>query len=209
MRLIDFLGKPKEIDAVACSGGPDSMALLSFLVNAGHAPDVLYFDHDTEISAKSYLLIRDYCVKNGLNVFKGELSKDKDPKQSWEEYWRIERYAFFNTYAKKGANIATAHNLDDVVETYLFGAINGAPKSILYKRLLDRIVIIRPLLTTLKHNLELWCDVHNVSYVVDPSNEDIGYPRNRLRHVIIPEILKINPGLKKVIKKSVVSSLKD
>jgi tRNA(Ile)-lysidine synthase TilS/MesJ len=37
--------------------------------------------------------------------------------------------------------------------------------------------------------------------VEDESNNDLKYMRNLIRHKIVPEALKVNPGLDKVVKK--------
>ena len=45
--------------------------------------------------------------------------------------------------------------------------------------------------------------MHNVPYLVDPSNDDTGFRRNYIRHHFMPHALEINPGIHKMISKKV------
>ena len=63
--------------------------------------------------------------------------------------------------------------------------------------------VIRPFLLNEKSVFEEWCNKRGVSYIYDESNSSIDYSRNRIRHNIVPEALKVNPGLKLVVKKLV------
>ena len=59
----------------------------------------------------------------------------------------------------------------------------------------------------LKDELISWCITKKVLWIEDPSNEDCKYARNQIRHKILPEALKINPGLAKVIKKKIIKEM--
>ena len=77
--------------------------------------------------------------------------------------------------------------------------MHGQSKLIPYKR----NNIIRPFLTTSKNELESWCERHEVPYMSDPGNKNEKYMRSIVRHKILPEALRVNPGLAKVLKKKV------
>jgi tRNA(Ile)-lysidine synthase len=62
---------------------------------------------------------------------------------------------------------------------------------------------VRPFRKTRKRDLELWANLNNVPYITDPSNSDIGFNRNYIRHELMPHALKVNPGLFKMISKRV------
>ena len=89
------------------------------------------------------------------------------------------------------------HHLDDVIETYLFSTIHGKSKLISYRNQ----NVIRPFLGTKKSDFVKWCQDKKVPFWDDKSNLDVDFARNRIRHNIIPEVLKINPGIHKVVKK--------
>ena len=91
----------------------------------------------------------------------------------------------------------TCHHLDDCVETYLFSCLRGFQSVIPY----SRGNVIRPFLLNEKSVFEKWCKQKVVPFIQDQSNDCLDYSRNRIRHNIVPEALKVNPGLKTVVKK--------
>jgi len=191
---------PSQIDAVAVSGGVDSMVLVDFLTNAGHKPDLLFYHHNTQTSDEALDFLMHFSSEKGLSLFTGHLTEEMPKGRSLEDWWRERRYEFFNKY--KGT-IALAHHLNDAVETWIFNSIHGRPRTIPYKRG-ERIV--RPILTTSKKEIMNWSESQNVKFVEDKSNSDQKFARNRIRHAIMPEVLKVNPGIEKVVKKMIISS---
>ena len=196
---------PSQIGGVALSGGVDSKALISFLNNhqQGNPTTAYFFHHGTTSSESAYQFLIDYCEAQNIPLEVGFLSADKHPRQSWEEFWRLERYAWLEELAaEQGVYIATAHHLNDLAETYVWGMAHGHPRYIHYIKPGGEGHIIRPLLLTPKKELYAWCDRHDVPYIEDTSNQDISFTRNRIRHKIIPEMLEINPGFLKTVAKS-------
>lgn len=192
--MIRVLGKiPKNI-AIACSGGVDSMAILDFLINGRKEPTVLYFNHNTKHSDLAQKFVEDYCNIKGINLVIDRT--DLKPTSNKEKIWRDERYKFLNSYDGK---VITAHHLDDVVETYIFTMLRGYQSLIPY----SNKNIIRPFLLNEKSDLVKWCLEKNIPFIEDETNECLDFSRNRIRHNIIPEMLKVNPGLKTVVRKKI------
>jgi tRNA(Ile)-lysidine synthase len=190
---------PKNL-SVACSGGVDSMALLDFL-RLRHNVTACFFHHNTETSSKAFNFLSSYCLENSIPL-QVDFLVDECPKGlSMEEHWRNARYQFLHSI--EGV-VVTAHHLDDCVETYLFNCLHGKSHTIP----LWRNNVVRPFLTTPKSVFVSWCERHVVPWVEDSSNFDFKYMRNHIRHRIVPEALKVNPGLRKVVKKIVLQSLK-
>lgn len=195
IRFIHHL--PREC-VVACSGGADSMAILSFLTfNSKRNVTVAYFDHKTEFGNQAKEFIKDYCAQRNLSLKIGEISDSKPKDQSWEEYWRIQRYQFLHSF---DLPVITAHNLNDQMETWLFTGFHGQSRLIPYQNK----NVIRPFMPTLKQELVQWCKNKNVPWLEDPSNQNTNFMRNKIRHDILPEVLKVNPGFDKVIFKKVM-----
>lgn len=192
--MIRLVSGGPRITGVALSGGPDSMALLSF-IGAHQNITAFYFDHGTKHGQEAKQFVSDYCHAKGISLVVGQIANSKTSDLSWEEYWRNERYAFLN--AQIDQTIATAHHLNDVAETYLWGCIHGKPKFINYQ--IKNIV--RPFLLTPKTELLSWCNRKQVPYIIDPSNEDTKYTRNRIRQNILPQVDFVNPGFLTVVKK--------
>ncbi len=199
--MIRILGKiPNEI-TVACSGGPDSMAIVDFLRKGRKKVTVAYFNHGTSHGDQAREFIVDWCKKEKVPVITGSIFPPKPTDKSLEEHWRDERYSWLNCIP---GDIITGHHLDDCLEWYLFTSLHGNGRLIPYKR----GNVIRPFLTTPKSSFVRWCDKNSVEYLTDPGNYDEKFMRPIIRHTIVPECLKVNPGLRKVIKKKVKKDYK-
>lgn len=193
--MIKVLGKiPKGDFGLACSGGVDSMAIANFLLNGGYYPNLIHFNHNTEHSDLAENFVRSYAVRHNLELFVGKT--DLKPTSNKEKVWSDLRYEFFSEF---DFPIITCHHLDDCVETYLFSCIRGFQSVIPY----SRGNVIRPFLLNEKVVFEKWCQDKRVPFIQDESNFSVDYSRNRIRHNIIPEALKVNPGLKTVVRKMV------
>jgi tRNA(Ile)-lysidine synthase len=200
--MLKILGKIPEKVYVACSGGSDSMAILDFLVKGKRDITVAHFNHDTPFGMFAEKFIRDYCKKNEIKLIIGEIQREKFNSESQEEYWRNERYRFFESLS---GTVITAHHLDDVVEWWTFTSFHGNPRLIPYRR----NQTIRPFLSTSKEDIWDWVDRKNVPYIIDPGNFDDKFARSYIRNNIIPHALRINPGLRKVIKKKIEKSFNE
>jgi tRNA(Ile)-lysidine synthase len=188
---------PRKI-YVACSGGVDSMAALDFL-SRNHDVTVAYFDHYTEHGMMAKHWVWKYCQTKNIPFVFDELKSKKPSGVSSEEHWRNQRYAWFDTLQ---STVVTAHHLDDAVETWVWSSMHGQPKL----PQLRRGNVIRPFLTTEKQELMNWCIKNNVPWLDDLTNLDTKYMRNFVRHQAMPIVQKINPGIKKVIKKKILAN---
>jgi tRNA(Ile)-lysidine synthase len=197
--MLNLTIRPSKTDPyiIACSGGSDSMAAVSFLHQYNRIFSVAYFHHATPQAPDFQSVVERWCSANKHPFLLGQLTTSKPKDQSPEEHWRNERYKFLLSY---NLPVVTAHHLNDVMETWLFGSIHGNPKLIPSRNGL----VVRPFLLNTKQQLTDWCIRHNVEWAEDKSNTDVSSPRNRIRHIILPEVLKINPGFAKVIRKKLL-----
>ena len=70
--------------------------------------------------------------------------------------------------------------------------------------------VLKPFLGTTKHELVKYAIKNSVPWITDPSNSNPeAASRNRIRNVILPELLKVNPGLFKVVKKRIIEKTKN
>lgn len=190
--MIQIQGKLDREVWVACSGGVDSMSVVDFL-SKNHKVNLMFFDHGTQTSKDA----RDFLLDNYYDTVSiGELNRDKNPSESWEEYWRNQRYEWFHSF---DVPIITCHHLDDCVETWIWSSLNGTGKIIPY----SNRNVIRPFLLNRKSEFTNWCRNKNVSWIEDYSNQDVKYMRNFIRKELIDKCLVVNPGLHKVIAKKV------
>ena len=98
--------------------------------------------------------------------------------------------------------MVTAHHLDDAVETWVWSSLHGQPKL----PSIARDNILRPFMSTRKTELVKWCNKHAVSWVDDHSNHDTRFTRNYIRHVMMPHVLRVNPGIHKLVRKRLTSA---
>jgi tRNA(Ile)-lysidine synthase len=174
----------------------DSMAALDFL-NRNHRVNVLHFDHGTEHGRKARDFMERYCTEKQIPLTIGEAKGTVPPGPSREEWWREQRYAFFEKFFT--VPVITCHHLDDCVETWVWSSMHGTGKWVPYRRK----HVIRPFRLTRKRDFELWCNLNNVPWIEDDSNENIHYTRNYIRHEMMPHVLRVNPGIHKTINKKV------
>lgn len=194
------LGGIPRSSYIACSGGVDSMAALSFVRNnPQNKTEVLFYDHDTPTSRRAYLFLRKYCKEHKIKFTSSRMEVAMPQGVSKEAFWREQRYSFFSHF--KAKPIIMAHHLDDCVETYIFSMINGNGFTIPY----SKENIIRPFLLTKKEDMVNWCERKCIPWQEDETNSVNDFTRNRIRNVILPEIKKINPGIQKVVAKKVKS----
>jgi tRNA(Ile)-lysidine synthase len=65
-----------------------------------------------------------------------------------------------------------------------------------------QIPLVRPLLHAWRRETEAYCSEQGLVPNLDASNADPAYFRNRLRHVLIPELERYNPRFKEVLLRS-------
>jgi tRNA(Ile)-lysidine synthase len=198
--MIRIIGKIPSNVVVACSGGIDSMVASHFFCQGRRGVRLAYFNHDTSYSTEAQQFVENYATKNNLDLFIGRVKGTKG-KRSMEEFWRDERYAFFNRI--KTNYLVTCHHLDDVVETWVMSALHGQCKLIPYRR---GNKIFRPFLMTSKKSIKEYAERKNIKWLEDPSNVRTEYTRNHIRHTLMPGILKVNPGIRTTIRKKLIET---
>ena len=84
--------------------------------------------------------------------------------------------------------IAVGHTQDDQAETFLMKLIRGAGLTGLGGVYPRRGAVIRPLLDVSRAELRADLNGRGETWVEDETNEDLGNPRNRIRHRVLPEL---------------------
>ena len=172
---------------IGVSGGPDSMCLLDSLyclkeklgieIFVAHINHMIREEADEETE-----YVKEYCKSKNIKCYvkKADVEKlAKEQKLGTEEMGRKIRYEFFNEVAQKeNANkIATAHNLNDNVETVLMNILRGSGISGL-------------------KGIEISRKEQNLDPRIDKTNFESIYNRNKIRNEIIPYLKKeFNPNV--------------
>lgn len=203
---------------VGFSGGADSVCLLhilnslkgeyGFSVRAAHVNHCLR----GEESERDEKFVRDFCLEHGieLSVLKTDvLSGAKENSMGIEEYGRKVRYDFFQTLLSEKSKIATAHNLNDTEETFLFNLARGSSLKGLTSIPPVRDNIIRPIIECSREEIEEYCRSNGLKFVIDSTNLSDEYTRNKIRHNVIPVLKEINPSFDKSILRCLNSLRED
>lgn len=188
--MILLQGKIPRKVALAYSGGVDSVACYDFL-KRNHVVQRIFVNHKTENSHKAML---NFGYPNDIIVH--DICPRKPSYKSWEEHWRDERYNIFHSY---NMPVITCHHLDDCVETWIWSSMHGNPKVIPYRS----NNVIRPFLRTKKSKFYEWASRNSLKWTEDQSNKDNKHMRNYIRNVMMPHVLRVNPGIQSVVKRKV------
>lgn len=132
-----------------------------------------------------------------LVVGRGDVAvRARETGQGLEETAREMRYAFLRETAREvdADVIATAHNLNDQAETLLLHLVRGSGLRGLGGMKPVSGDLIRPLLTTSRHEIEEYLAEYGLKWVEDHTNQEETYTRNRIRHQVLPVLEEICPG---------------
>lgn len=193
---------------LACSYGPDSMALFNMLVKEGFNFDAAIVNYHLRKESNSEVKgLLDYASKNGVKVY---VHDNKNPlNNNIESRCREIRYNFFKSlFDINGYDaLLVAHHQDDHLETYLLQKnrqINPIFFGINEKTTIKGMPVIRPLLSISKAELLKYCKDNNVPYAIDKSNFDTSILRNKIRHEVIGKmsVKERNELLREIDKKN-------
>ena len=198
---------PEARIAVAVSGGSDSVALLDALHAAGARPVAgLTIHHGLSPDADAWV---DCAAAHARRLNVAHLSAPAGPIEARargvEEAARIARYAALDALcARCGADVlALGHHLDDMAETVLLQALRGSgPAGLAAMPVLQRQPPVwrwRPLLDLPRAELDAYVARHALRAMHDPSNDDIRFARNALRHRVLPVIGQHFPAYRRTL----------
>jgi tRNA(Ile)-lysidine synthase len=187
---------------VGVSGGMDSMALLhllyAFRQQFALFLVVAHVNHGLRPmeSEKEADLVQKEAERLGLPYEYGHFNVKDFQKMSGlslQDGARRIRFHFLNGLLKKygAGKIALGHNADDQVETVLLRLLRGSGLKGLKGMLPIREArVIRPLLEAWRKEIEWFVREMGIPYLVDSSNLNGHYLRNRIRLSLVPLIEK-------------------
>ncbi len=188
----------KEDDHVllAVSGGLDSMVMADLFCDADWRFEVAHcnFNLRDKESDEDEEFVKSWAKKNEVLIHVKHFDLGEG---SIQLNARNARYRWFEQLSReKGfTKIATAHHLDDSLETVLINLSRGTGVRGLGGIPSKADKIIRPLLFTSREHLESYSKKHGLLWREDSSNSKKDYDRNLLRLEVIPKIKELNPSL--------------
>ncbi len=188
-----------DIIVVGFSGGPDSVFLVEMLKKLQHFFNFkIYLVHINHLlrgedadSDENFSF--EYAKKNNLEIFIKRIPVKEIAKEigkTLEEVGREERYKFFSEIYKKvrATKIATAHNKDDQIETFLFRLIRGTSLQGLEGIKIKNNNVIRPISEIYKKDILEYLNKNEIQYKIDKTNFENEFTRNSIRLDLIPFI---------------------
>ena len=187
---------------LALSGGLDSVVLLHLMMQIEEKRDfrlsAAHFDHrmrqGSESDARWVVAL---CESLGVPLEIGRSSRVPRSEADAREL----RYQFLLAARERLSSeyLATAHQADDQAETVLFRLLRGTGVRGLAGIPARRDpCIARPLLPFWREELAAYAERRRLRFLADPTNADIRYSRNRIRHLLIPALeADEGPGLRR------------
>jgi len=208
---------------VAVSGGADSTALALLFDDfaksqTGGAPEIVLGHVHHAIRAgeadDDETFVRDLGKKLDLPVLVARVSVPslmEEEGLSTEVAARRLRYDAFRQWADEFdlQAIALAHHREDQQETVLLRVARGTglkglagmPPDRALEGCLRTVRLIRPLLEWARADLEDFLEARGQEYRNDSTNTCLDYPRNRVRHEVLPRLETVHPGVRRSLER--------
>tara|TARA_Y100001972_G_scaffold126857_1_gene181851 strand:+ start:3025 stop:4347 length:1323 start_codon:yes stop_codon:yes gene_type:complete len=195
-----LLVRDSERTLVAVSGGVDSMVMADLFMQSPFPFAVTHINFGLrgEESNKDEALVREWCASHQVPCFVQHApSQIFEQSDSTQMAARDFRYQYFDVLMHKEGfhKLATAHHLDDSLETALFNFTKGTGLRGLQGINAIKGDIIRPLLFAGKEDIIAYAKERKICWREDATNMTDAYQRNKVRHQVIPALKSINPGL--------------
>ncbi|MDA8416463.1 MAG: tRNA lysidine(34) synthetase TilS [Betaproteobacteria bacterium] len=202
--------QPGQTVRVALSGGLDSVVLLHGLVQWREREVIslsaLHVNHQLQSMATQWSeFCGTLCRQWQVPLVTETVTIVRQPGQSLEAEARRARY---DAYRRQLVDwVVLAHHQDDQAETLLLQLLRGAGIPGLQgmpmcRTLDDGTNLLRPLLGLSRATLERYAAHHGLSWVEDPSNREVRFTRNYLRHRVAPLLDEIAPSWRRTLARS-------
>jgi tRNA(Ile)-lysidine synthase len=216
-RLANILQKckvqPDSLLLVGISGGPDSLCLLHALHQLRYPIIAVHVNHRLRQEAEDEAqVVERYATGLGVKFINCQVDVKEYASEysiSIEEAARILRYRSLFEKAKgcEASAVVVGHTADDQVETILMHLLRGSGlvglRGIEYRTIpnpwSENIPLVRPFLSTWRKEILNYIDEYQLIPIIDRSNQDISFFRNRLRYELLPILEGYNPNIREVL----------
>ena len=185
----------RQLTVLAVSGGVDSMVLLHVFKQLNFPCIVAHVNfglRGTESDGDTQLVIQT-CGNLSIPCFVKHIDTEKyaiENNLSIQMAAREIRYGFFEEIleGQKASYIATAHHQDDELENFFIYLLRNQLHTAWLGIPMERGNIIRPLLNIPRKLIQEFASKNKVAFRNDSSNASTKYLRNKIRHLLIPEL---------------------
>lgn len=183
---------------VACSGGPDSVALIHALKSQKDLLKInlviAHVNHNfRQNSQNDALFVENLAKKLGLSFLCKSVVVESDG--NLEDNARKVRHESLNEMAieTRCSKIALGHTSSDKAETVLHNIARGAGTKGFSSLRPTNCNLIRPILFASRKDILDYLNEIDQDYITDETNANTAFSRNRIRHNVIPELEHIFP----------------
>ncbi|WP_051442251.1 tRNA lysidine(34) synthetase TilS, partial [Arthrobacter sp. H14] len=203
-------GPETPLVLVACSGGPDSLALAAvtaFFARRGSiAAGAVVVDHGLQDgSAEVAAAAADVLRKLELDPVDVVPVTVDDEHLGPEGAAREARYRALDSAAERHQAVAVllGHTLDDQAESVLLGLARGSGTRSLAGIPSQRGHYLRPFLGLRRADTEGICEAEGLDPWHDPTNADPAFTRSKVRTEVLPFLEeKLGPGIAEALHRS-------
>lgn len=192
----------RQLTVLGVSGGIDSMVLLHVFIQNNWPCVVAHVNYNLrgEDSNGDMLFVQHECEKLGIECFLKSVNTTQIADElgvSIQMAARDIRYHFYGeVLVKVGAqNIATAHHQDDELENFFIYLMRNQMHSAWLGIPETRGKIIRPLLRISRKIISEFAAENAIHWREDRSNSEVKYLRNKVRHLLIPQLKEAYPDI--------------
>ena len=190
---------------IGLSGGADSVCLAHILSENRAFLKIkkiigIHIHHGIrgDEADRDALFTKKFCEKNNIEFLLYNINVPDEAAETGESIEECARRLRYLMFEKSECDvIATAHNLNDNIETFIFNLSRGSSLSGLCGIPYKRDIYIRPLLDCTRNEIEEYIINYNLSFVTDSTNLTDEYARNKIRHNILPVLFELNPSFDK------------
>ncbi len=178
---------------IAFSGGLDSSVLAHAVASADLPVLAVHIDHELQPeSAEWSRHCEDFAASLGIEFRSRRVSVELESGKGPEASARDARYNALLEELNPGDWLLSAHHREDQAETLLLNLVRGSgPAGIAGIGSVRRFGhgwLVRPLLYFDRAELQQYAETHGIDWIDDPSNADVRFDRNFLRHEILPRL---------------------
>lgn len=201
---------PNEAYLVAVSGGADSVVLLRVMLELGYRCTVAHcnFHLRGEESVRDEHFVTALCRDLGVECIVTHFdvpAYEREHGVSTEMACRELRYAWFRELMREHSldAVVVAHHSDDNVETLFLNLMRGSGIAGLTAMRPVSGDVRRPLLGVSRGEIEAFAAEIGQTWVTDSTNLESIVKRNRLRNIVIPELLRQFPDAQSGILRTI------